>query len=171
MLIYSSQVQADSVAVHKQRAFTSAHTNTQLTLPNKALSKTLCFLASSPAIIQLQGISQKASYFHFQLRGQSQVFGGEIRTYTLLPSHLWLGLQSPLFSWGRGRRGWHPYRSSSTMASTPAVPWESITDLCGCLQSPFHSKSGAALLGCPVTRVQLSPVQYPWRMSCSYQRV
>lgn len=52
--------------------------------PDEALSKTLCFPAHSPAVTQLQGISQKASHFHFQWRDQFQVFGGEIRTYNFL---------------------------------------------------------------------------------------
>jgi len=66
---------SQAACIHVSTHYHIAHS------PDKALSRTLCLPAHSPVIIYLHRISQKASYFHFQLRDQSQVFGGETRTH------------------------------------------------------------------------------------------
>lgn len=105
VLIYSFHIQVASVAAHKQHTFRSAQTNTQLTL---TLPKTLRFPPYSPSVIQLWGISQKASYLHFQLRrNESQEFGGKIKTYTFLPlsqSSLAGLAKASLLQWDREKR-------------------------------------------------------------------
>lgn len=84
----------------------------------------------------------------------------------LFRSHLWLGLQRPLFSSGIGKRGQHPL---------PAVPWGTRTGQHGCLNIPFH-KWKVTTVWCSSEifmhpRVQCSPVQYPWLMPHSNQTV
>lgn len=87
------------------------HTLTHSSLSRWSSLQMLCFPARSPVVTQLQGISQKASHFHFQLRDQFQVFGGEIRTCNFLhPSQSSLvAMAKPSLLLGyncRSRRGW-----------------------------------------------------------------
>lgn len=147
MLIYGFQIQVGSVAAHKQHAFRSAQTNTQLTL---TLPKTLHFPGYPPSVTQLQGRSQKASCFHFQLRrDESQVFGGKIKTYTFLPlsqSSLVRLAKASLLLWDREKRMTFP-------------------------QYPFSQRVWCSSQLFVYRCVQWPPVQYPWLMPCSNQRV
>lgn len=160
VLIYSFQIQVGSVAAHTQHAFRSVPTNTQLTLP-----KTLRFPGYSPFVIQLWGISQKASYFHFQLRrDESQAFDGKTKTYTFLPlsqSSL-VGLaKASLLLWDREKR----------TASLPCCTLRDKDRIAWLPQYPLSHRVWCSSKLFVYPCIQWPPVQYPWLMSCSNQTI